>query len=354
MNTIDEIIQEVREGRPVVILDDEARENEGDLIVAAQCASQENIAFMARFGRGLICLSMEGDMINRLQLPLMGRGDNTHHKTAFTVSIEAKNGVTTGISAHDRAKTIADAINPNVSASDIATPGHVFPLRACDGGVLERDGHTEAAIDLAKLAGFSGAGVLCEIMNDNGTMMRTAELKEFAKLHNLKIGTIADLIAWRKKRGDKPPLPKPDRPHIMVVSAPFYQDVSAGLLEAAQNELHSVGATYEIFEVTGALEIPPAIALGSKRLENPFDGFVALGCVIRGQTSHYDIVCGQSASGITKLTLDGLAVGNGIITCENKAQAMERCDPNGEKNVGGRAVCAAISLINLKKTTIGI
>jgi 3,4-dihydroxy 2-butanone 4-phosphate synthase/GTP cyclohydrolase II len=199
LSSIEEVISDIRAGKPVIIVDDENRENEGDLIIAAEKASADNINFMAREGRGLICLPMERNMIERLGLELMGRGNNAHHRTAFTVSIEAKEGVTTGISAADRAKTIQVAINSNSGPKDIATPGHVFPLMAKDGGVLVRAGHTEAAVDLAKLAGFSGAGVICEIMNDDGTMARLPDLISYSRKHNLKIGTIADLIAHRRR-----------------------------------------------------------------------------------------------------------------------------------------------------------
>ena len=199
LSSIEEILKDVKAGKPVVIVDDEDRENEGDLIIAAEKATPENINFMAKEGRGLICLPMERSMVDRLGLQLMGRGNNARHKTAFTVSIEAKEGVTTGISAADRATTIKTAIDPGSSADDIATPGHVFPLLARDGGVLVRAGHTEAAIDLARLAGFSSAGVLCEIMNDDGSMARLSDLVGYAQKHHLKIGTIADLIEYRRQ-----------------------------------------------------------------------------------------------------------------------------------------------------------
>jgi 3,4-dihydroxy 2-butanone 4-phosphate synthase / GTP cyclohydrolase II len=199
LSSIEEIVADVRAGKPVIIVDDENRENEGDLIIAGQKATPENINFMAKEGRGLICLPMERAMAERLGLELMGRGNNTHHRTAFTVSIEAKEGVTTGISAADRAKTIRTAIDPESGPNDIATPGHVFPLLAKDGGVLVRAGHTEAAVDLARLAGFSSAGVLCEIMNDDGTMARLPDLVAYGQKHGLKIGTIADLIAFRRR-----------------------------------------------------------------------------------------------------------------------------------------------------------
>ncbi len=199
ISSVEDIVADMRNGKPVVIVDDEDRENEGDLIIAAQMATPENINFMAKEGRGLICLPMEEAMVNRLGLTLMGRGNNSKHRTAFTVSIEAQEGVTTGISAADRAHTIQTAINPSNTADSIATPGHVFPLMAREGGVLVRAGHTEAAVDLARLAGFSGAGVICEIMNDDGTMARLTDLGGFAKKHDLKIGTIADLISYRRR-----------------------------------------------------------------------------------------------------------------------------------------------------------
>ena len=200
LSPIEDILADMRAGKPVIIVDDEDRENEGDLIIAAEMASAENINFMAKDGRGLICLPMERAMVERLGLELMGRGNNTHHRTAFTVSIEAREGVTTGISAADRATTIQCAIDPNSTPNDIATPGHVFPLLARDGGVLERAGHTEAAVDLAKMAGFSGAGVICEIMNDDGTMARLPDLMTFGQKHDLKIGSIEDLIAYRSAK----------------------------------------------------------------------------------------------------------------------------------------------------------
>jgi 3,4-dihydroxy 2-butanone 4-phosphate synthase/GTP cyclohydrolase II len=199
LSSIEDIVADLRAGKPVILVDDEDRENEGDLIIAAEMATPEAINFMAKEGRGLICLPMERAMAQRLGLELMGRGDNSRHKTAFTVSIEAKEGVTTGISAADRSHTIKTAIDPKSTANDIATPGHVFPLLARDGGVLVRAGHTEAAVDLAKMAGFSGAGVICEIMNDDGTMARLPDLAQFAQKHGLKIGTIAALIAHRRR-----------------------------------------------------------------------------------------------------------------------------------------------------------
>ncbi len=194
----EEIIEEARNGRMFILVDDEDRENEGDLIIPAQMVTPESIAFMAREGRGLICLAMDGIMIDRLNLPLMGQ-QQERMQTAFTVSIEAREGVTTGISAADRAYTIQKAIAPDSRPEDIVTPGHVFPLRARDGGVLVRAGHTEAAVDVSRMAGLRPAGVICEIMKDDGTMARLDDLIPYAKKHDLKIGTIEDLIAFRRR-----------------------------------------------------------------------------------------------------------------------------------------------------------
>jgi 3,4-dihydroxy 2-butanone 4-phosphate synthase/GTP cyclohydrolase II len=195
----EDIIEEARKGRMFILVDDEDRENEGDLVVPAQWATAEAINFMAKHARGLICLALTRERVEQLGLKLMAQNNGTRHQTAFTVSIEAREGVTTGISAADRARTVAVAIDPSCGPQDIVTPGHVFPLVARDGGTLERTGHTEAAVDLARLAGLTPAGVICEIMNDDGTMARRNDLISFAQRHNLKIGTIADLIAYRRR-----------------------------------------------------------------------------------------------------------------------------------------------------------
>ncbi len=197
--TAEEIIEEARKGRIFILSDDEDRENEGDLVIPAQFATPDAINFMAKYGRGLICLAMEQKQIERLGLPMMSQQNATRFQTAFTVSIEAREGVTTGISAADRAHTIQTAIAPNSGPQHIVTPGHVFPLLARDGGVLARTGHTEAAVDLARIAGLIPAGVICEIMNEDGTMARMPDLVKFAQFHNLKVGTIADLIAYRRR-----------------------------------------------------------------------------------------------------------------------------------------------------------
>jgi 3,4-dihydroxy 2-butanone 4-phosphate synthase / GTP cyclohydrolase II len=195
----EEIIDEARNGRMFILVDDEDRENEGDLVIPAQMATPDAINFMAKHGRGLICLALTKQRVDQLGLNLMSRNNGTRHETAFTVSIEAREGVTTGISAADRARTISVAIDGSKSADDIVTPGHVFPLVARDGGVLVRAGHTEAAVDVSRLAGLNPSGVICEIMKDDGTMARLDDLVAFAQLHNLKIGTIRDLIAYRRR-----------------------------------------------------------------------------------------------------------------------------------------------------------
>jgi 3,4-dihydroxy 2-butanone 4-phosphate synthase/GTP cyclohydrolase II len=195
----EELLEEARRGRMFILVDDEDRENEGDLVIPAQFATPDAINFMARHARGLICLAMTRSRVEQLGLPLMAQSNGTRHQTAFTVSIEAREGVTTGISAADRARTIAVAVNPELGREHIVTPGHVFPLVARDGGTLVRAGHTEAAVDFARLAGLNPAGVICEIMNDDGTMARMPDLVAFAQRHGLKLGTIADLIAHRRR-----------------------------------------------------------------------------------------------------------------------------------------------------------
>jgi 3,4-dihydroxy 2-butanone 4-phosphate synthase/GTP cyclohydrolase II len=194
-----DIIEEARSGRMFILVDDEDRENEGDLVIPAQFATPDAINFMARHARGLICLAMARPRVEQLGLPLMAQANGTRHQTAFTVSIEAREGVTTGISAHDRAHTVAVAINPEMGRDAITTPGHVFPLVAREGGSLIRAGHTEAAVDIARLAGLNPSGVICEVMNDDGSMARLPDLVAFAQHHALKLGTIADLIAHRRR-----------------------------------------------------------------------------------------------------------------------------------------------------------
>lgn len=199
LNTIDEILEDLRQGKMAVLMDDEDRENEGDLIMAAQCVRAEDVNFMARYGRGLICLTLTRERCHELRLPLMVSDTDSSHRTNFTLSIEAAQGVTTGISAHDRAHTVRTAVSPAARPEDLRQPGHVFPLMAQPGGVLTRAGHTEAGCDLARLAGFAPAAMIVEILNDDGTMARRPDLERFARAHGLKIGTIADLIRYRLK-----------------------------------------------------------------------------------------------------------------------------------------------------------
>jgi 3,4-dihydroxy 2-butanone 4-phosphate synthase / GTP cyclohydrolase II len=195
----EELIEEARNGRMFILVDDEDRENEGDLVIPAQFATPDAVNFMIRHARGLVCLALTRQRVDQLGLSLMSATNGTRHQTAFTVSIEAHDGVTTGISAHDRAHTIAVATNPECGRGDIVTPGHVFPLVAREGGTLVRAGHTEASVDIARLAGLGPAAVICEIMNDDGTMARLPDLVAFAQRQNLKLGTIADLIAYRRR-----------------------------------------------------------------------------------------------------------------------------------------------------------
>jgi 3,4-dihydroxy 2-butanone 4-phosphate synthase/GTP cyclohydrolase II len=194
---IEEVIEDLRNGKMVIMVDDEDRENEGDVVIAAEKTTPEAINFMARYACGLICLSLTEERVRHLRLPLMVRDNTSQYNTAFTISIEAKEGVTTGISAHDRARTVLTAIDDNTGPDDLVRPGHIFPLMARDGGVLVRVGHTEASVDLARLAGLKPAGVICEVMNEDGTMARLPDLEAFASRHGLKIGTIADLIKYK-------------------------------------------------------------------------------------------------------------------------------------------------------------
>ncbi|MDP2124117.1 MAG: 3,4-dihydroxy-2-butanone-4-phosphate synthase [Parvibaculum sp.] len=199
LSPIEEVIEDARNGKMFILVDAEDRENEGDLVIPAQMCTPEAVNFMAKYGRGLVCLTLTSDRAKQLNLQLMSSTNQSRHQTAFTVSIEAREGISTGISAHDRAHTVSVAIDPTKGATDIVSPGHVFPLVAKDGGVLVRAGHTESAVDIARLAGLYPAGVICEIMNDDGTMARLPDLVQFAQLHGLKIATIADLIAYRRR-----------------------------------------------------------------------------------------------------------------------------------------------------------
>jgi 3,4-dihydroxy 2-butanone 4-phosphate synthase/GTP cyclohydrolase II len=213
--SIDTILEDARAGRMFILVDDENRENEGDLVIPADMITPDAVNFMAKHGRGLICLAMTRQRIRDLGIPMMTQHNTSRHETAFTVSIEAREGVTTGISAADRAHTIRTAINPQARTGDIATPGHIFPLAARDGGVLVRAGHTEAAVDIARMAGMQPAGVICEIMNDDGSMARLPDLLEFAREHALNVGTIADLISYRRRN---------ERMVERMLEAPFHSE----------------------------------------------------------------------------------------------------------------------------------
>jgi 3,4-dihydroxy 2-butanone 4-phosphate synthase/GTP cyclohydrolase II len=200
ISSIEEVLQDVREGKMIIIVDDEDRENEGDVMIASEKVTPEAITFMARYACGLICLSLTEERVKQLDLPLMVQDNTSPYNTAFTVSIEAKEGITTGISAFDRARTVQVAIDPKMTADDITRPGHIFPLAARDGGVLVRVGHTEASVDLARLAGLSPSGVICEVMNEDGTMARLPDLEVFAEKHGMKIVSIADLIKYKTQK----------------------------------------------------------------------------------------------------------------------------------------------------------
>ncbi len=197
VSSIEAVIKDIKAGKMIILVDDEDRENEGDLYMAAEKVGAADINFMATYGRGLICLTLDGEMTDRLGLPMMVSNNTSPYGTGFTVSIEARTGVSTGISAADRARTVQVAVDPKTKPADLVSPGHIFPLRARDGGVLVRAGQTEGSVDLSRLAGLTPAGVICEIMNEDGTMARMKDLEKFAEKHNLKIATIADLVAYR-------------------------------------------------------------------------------------------------------------------------------------------------------------
>lgn len=200
VSSIEEVLKDIKAGKMIILVDDEDRENEGDLCMAAEAVTPEAINFMATYGRGLICLTLSGDIVDQLQLPMMVNDNQSPYGTGFTISIEARTGVSTGISAADRARTVQAAVDPDATPHDIISPGHIFPLRAKDGGVLVRTGQTEGSIDLARLAGMRTAGVICEIMKDDGTMARMPDLELFSQKHDVKIATIADLVAYRLRQ----------------------------------------------------------------------------------------------------------------------------------------------------------
>jgi 3,4-dihydroxy 2-butanone 4-phosphate synthase/GTP cyclohydrolase II len=255
ISQIEDVIEDARNGRMFILMDADDRENEGDLVIPAQMGTPQAINFMAKNGRGLICLALTQDRADALNIPMMTQVNGTPNQTAFTISIEAKEGISTGISAHDRAHTISVAIDPTKGAQDITSPGHVFPLVARHGGTLVRAGHTEAAVDIARLAGLIPAGVICEIMNDDGTMARLPDLVPFAQLHGLKIGTIADLIAYRRKY---------DHFVKRKVEAPF--------------ESHN-GGTWKMYVYVNELEYAEHIALVKGDIATPEPALVRMHAV---------------------------------------------------------------------------
>ena len=234
ISPIEDILEDARNGKPYILVDAEDRENEGDIIIPAQFATPDQINFMARHARGLICLAITTERARQLRLPPMAADNRTSMGTAFTVSIEAREGVTTGISAADRARTVQVASDPTKGADDIVSPGHVFPLVAREGGVLVRTGHTEAAVDISRMAGLTPAGVICEIMNDDGSMARMPDLVAFAQLHGLKIGTIADLIAYRR-RTERYVERVMDTPFESVHGGPFRLMLYRNTIEGAEH-----------------------------------------------------------------------------------------------------------------------
>ncbi|MBK1660023.1 3,4-dihydroxy-2-butanone-4-phosphate synthase [Paracraurococcus ruber] len=281
----EELIEEARRGRMFILVDDEDRENEGDLVIPAQFATPDAINFMAKYARGLICLAMTRHRVEQLGLPLMAAANGTRHSTAFTVSIEAKDGVTTGISAADRAHTIATAINPEMGREHIVTPGHVFPLLARDGGTLVRAGHTEASVDIARLAGLNASGVICEIMNDDGTMARMPDLVAFAQLHGLKLGTIADLIGYRRR------------------TERLVRRVTEGQIE------HPVGGDWRLVVYTNTLEYAEHLALVRGDVSAPGPVHVRM----HAANLLHDIVAGQGTQDLHDAMRMIEAAGRGVV-----------------------------------------
>jgi len=294
LSPTEELLDEARSGRMFVLVDDEDRENEGDLVIPAQFATPEAINFMAKHARGLICLAMTRGRVEKLGLPLMAQANGTRHQTAFTVSIEAREGVTTGISAADRAHTVAVAINAETGRDDIVTPGHVFPLVARDGGTLVRAGHTEAAVDLARLAGLNPSGVICEIMNDDGSMARMPDLVAFAQRHGLKLGTIADLIGHRRR------------------TERLVRRVSEGHIE------HAVGGEWRLVVYANTLEYGEHLALVKGEVPGP--GGPALVRMHAGNLLH-DIVAGDGTRDLHAAMAMIAEAGSGVVVVIRETRA---------------------------------
>lgn len=376
--TVEEAIADYRAGRFVIIVDDEDRENEGDLAIAAEHITPEAVNFMATYGRGLICVALTGERLDALNLPLMvPQGQNrSGFGTGFTVSVEARRGVTTGISAFDRAHTIRTLIDPQTTADDLATPGHTFPLRARAGGVLERRGQTEASVDLARLAGLTPAGVICEILAPDGAMERLPGLIEFARRHGLRIVTVEALAQHLRGQGAAAAVGAAQPPaadisenqdtgekrmakvfegkligtglKIGIVSSRWNDFMGGRLLEGAKDALirHDVRAEdIDVAYVPGSFEIP----LVAQKMANSgrYDAVVCLGVLIRGSTPHFDYIAGEASKGIAQASWQsGVPVTFGVLTTENIEQAIER---SGSKagNKGAEAALAAIEMANL-------
>ena len=288
LSPTEELLAEARSGRMFVLVDDEDRENEGDLVIPAQFATPDAINFMAKHARGLICLALTRQRVEQLGLRLMAQANGTRHQTAFTVSIEARDGVTTGISAADRARTVAVAINPEMGRDDIVTPGHVFPLMARDGGTLVRAGHTEAAVDFARLAGLNPSGVICEIMNDDGTMARMPDLVAFAQRHGLKLGTIADLIGHRRR------------------TERLVRRVAEGHID------HAVGGEWRLVVYTNTLEYSEHLALVKGEVPAADDGGPTLVRMHAANLLH-DIVAGSGTRDLHAAMAMIAEAGRGVV-----------------------------------------
>lgn len=286
LSSPEELIDEARNGRMFILVDDEDRENEGDLVIPAQMATPDAINFMATHGRGLICLALGKARVDQLGLSLMSRHNGTRHETAFTISIEAKEGVTTGISAADRARTVSVAIDASKGPEHIVTPGHIFPLVAKEGGVLIRAGHTEAAVDVARLAGLNPSGVICEIMREDGTMARMDDLAAFAQRHGLKVGTIRDLIAYRLKK---------DHLVEQTAEAPF--ESRWGGTWTAKTFLNKALGTEQIALVKGKIDPDKPILVRMHQLALLSDAFGEegpRGCLLRGAMK----IIGEEGAGV--------------------------------------------------------
>ncbi len=377
-NTIPEIIEDIRAGRMVVMVDDEDRENEGDLIMAASAVRPEDINFMISEARGLVCLALDQERCRQLALQPMVCDNSSPFHTNFTVSIEAAEGVTTGISAFDRAHTIRVAVKDDAGPADLHQPGHVFPLAAHADGVLGRAGHTETAVDLARLAGLAPAGVLVEVLKADGSMARQPELHAFAQRHGLKLGTVADLIRYRQQNDPvaAPPLagargkmsgsmnaqaktpaldtdcPAPGGARYAIVASRWNADVVEALVRGARQALQQAGVAddaVQVLRVPGAWDIPAAAAKLAGAGQHA--AIIALGCVIRGETRHYEHVADGCAQGLMDVaTHQALPVLNGVLAVERKEHALARAG-GAAGNKGFDVARAAVEMTRLWSAT---